>query len=322
MVKLVGLDDTMWRWPQALDSEKNLIDRRGVCTRQLYTAPVAEMLERSNALKLVSKGLSSPSELIVQGNIRNAEKFHSFWTHSSLPAFYFDGNEEGCISTWTSCIIFYRRLYMFGESKIFVYNYVTKAPRKICLKTKIYGLKSLVFNEKRIVALCEAQTICVIPNIASEKPVEVFKDKLRTEATKIKMVGDMVIVLFYDGILETSQVVTDENNMVSFTKWHVLMGQNAECFPGYVNAITDFDIQGQLFSAILANGEMFLSHFESLDHDSLERNVHSHFKIPITFDASYLTRMTMDVDGDIKLAVVETLGYAPLAQLHMLYADK
>lgn len=69
-------------------------------------------------------------------------------------------------------------------------------------------------------------------------------------------------------------------------------------------------------------GEVFISYFESLDHESLERNLCSLFMVPVTDNEGYLSHMTIDSVNGLKLAIVERGALSQTARLHVVYVDQ
>ncbi|CAG5125139.1 unnamed protein product [Candidula unifasciata] len=278
------------------------------------------MSEGSTAMKFLSKGESALSELVIHGKSKRTRKLKLPWITSSLPATDDVGSGEICLSMWTNNTLLYHVRHVFGGNVISVYDR-DNFQKWIELSTNVTPFKSMAFNEKWIVAVCESRRICIIPNRRSDIPVETPTYTLRGEAAKMKLLGDLVIVLYADGLLETGHVVADEASQV-ITNWQVLIEWSDNYFCQLNESITDFAIHGQVFCAVSGKGKVFLSHFESLDQESLKRNLHSPFTVPLESEGSLITRMSLDASDGLKVALVEARAVPDKTKLHVLYLDK
>ncbi|BFZ10536.1 hypothetical protein BsWGS_13575 [Bradybaena similaris] len=322
-VKLVGLDQNSWQWPETLAGVNMWKDVPTAHTAALFFKPVAEMCDGSTILTLLNKGQSSPYELILQGKVRGVRRSNLNWTFTRLPEVHDTENGNVYFSTWTTRTLLYHTNYdNSGLAVISVY--------KEGISQKLFDFyptahcySSVAFNEKWIVCACPFMRMCIIPIRDLKASDEVILPTHGFEAVKVKMLGDFIIVLSGGGQLATARIWTDVENRTELASWDLLIGHNPHTsILQQTNAVADFAIHGQVFCAVTVSGKVFLSHFESLDHESLKRNLHSPFTIPLANNRSLVKRISLDASDGLKIAVMEVAGVPDEAKLHVLYLDK
>ncbi|CAL1536989.1 unnamed protein product, partial [Lymnaea stagnalis] len=221
-----------------------------------------------------------------------------------------DFSKGAFMSVWGDTCIIYRRECLYEEKDIRIFSYKHSSDvdliRTISLKTSLIGVVSLAYNEDRVVVVCTNRIICLFEN-ASAYIVPVFQYTMSKEPLKVKMLGDFIIVLFDDGDIETTHVLTSD--VMTLADWQQLDLSELEethcpILKYSLFRIMDIILQGHLFAFITDFGFLFISYLDSLDHECLVRNLQHACDVPLNPDG-FVSRMTVDQEDGLKFAVVE-----------------
>ncbi|XP_059150504.1 uncharacterized protein LOC131937247 isoform X2 [Physella acuta] len=231
--------------------------------------------------------------------IAKLEQIYRRWNHTYLKGTY--------ISCWTGLCIIYRQDVLCAELNFYTYSGTGFTPVKcVRLEKSLKGLLSLAFNQQRVAAVCSNKMLCLFPHKASaEAPV--YQQELHKTPVKIKMVADLIIILFDDGSVETGQVVSQDGCMCVPCWEQLSLEDEADRHDklGWLAFnVKDFVLLGHLFAVISDFGYIMVSYLDSLSHKSLARNLRPVCSLPLR-EGGVVSRLTLDQHHGVKLAVLE-----------------
>ncbi|XP_055883986.1 uncharacterized protein LOC106067045 isoform X1 [Biomphalaria glabrata] len=270
-------------------------------------------------LSLEDDMLLAPVTLVQRGNDNYSVVLKSSASSTSKDEEIDDVDLEVCeppdnfaksvgLSVWTDTCIVYQKQFLFDEEKFKMYNYKDinmTLNRIITLSSPVTEVLDLSYNQDRIALITAQQKICLFSNLSTHS-VPVFEFSLPQPATKIQMLGDFILCLMGDGVLETCQVITDKDNKISLSKWTqmdlsghaVLQDQDVFIY------VVDFVLQGHIFAFTTRYGLVFVSYMDTLTLSCLLRNLKCVHQLHLD-STGFIFNMAVDQQHGPKFAIIE-----------------